>query len=470
MRRTVSQDVCYQPPAHALRVIEVLEQAGYEAWIVGGWVRDALLGAPAHDVDITSSALWQQGAEVLRAAGITVHETGTAHGTITAVVDGKPIELTTYRVEGSYSDHRHPDEVSFVRSVHDDLSRRDFTINAMAYHPQRGLLDPFGGREDLAAGLVRAVGDPKERFEEDALRVLRAVRFACRMGFGIDEGTHDALVCAAPGLEHVSRERVGQEMCGILETGRIGWALKHEPEVVCAAIPELSDMLGFDQRSPWHAYDVMEHTIHVCNAVEAFTVGVASLRLRWAALLHDLGKPATLSLDENDRGHFYGHPLLSAIMGERIMREMGLPNDLIRGMAALVRYHDNPIRPTERSMRRMLSILEEAYPGHALMIAHEMIDLKRADAVSKQPKCAWYAVELDAMDAILWAEERRGAVLSVSDLAISGKDVIEALGLKPGPSVGMKLMTLLQAVVDGDIENTRDALMGELWRTEIEGE
>lgn len=464
MKRRVYSDVAYQPPAYGLRVLEVLEQAGYEAWIVGGWVRDALLGAPSHDVDVTTSALWEQGAKALRDAGIVVYETGTAHGTITAVIDGNAVEITTYRVEGTYSDHRHPDEVQFVSSVQEDLARRDFTINAMAFHPERGLLDPYGGKEDLVAGVLRAVGDPYERFREDGLRVLRAVRFACRMGFVIDEDTHQALHECAHGLEDIAQERIGQEMDGILATGRIGWAIRHEPNVICNAIPELTDMLGFDQRSPWHAYDVMEHTVRMCNAVEAFTAGQASQRLRWAALLHDVGKPASLELDANGGGHFYGHPILGAIMAERIMKRLGLPGDMVRSACALIRYHDHVVRPTDRSMRRTLAIMEEADPGNAFVLSHELMDLKRGDAVSKVPKCARYAVELDVMDRLLREEELKGAVLGVKDLAIDGNDVVEQLGIQPGPMVGMTLSTLLQSVIDKEVENTREGLIDELLR------
>lgn len=464
MPLNVSHEVAYQPPAYALHALEILESAGYEAWIVGGWVRDALLGAPCHDVDITTSALWNQSARLFAEAGCAVHETGIKHGTITVVVEGHPIEVTTYRVEGVYSDHRHPDSVRYVRKVTDDLARRDFTINAMAYHPQRGLLDPYGGAEDLAQGLVRAVGRPADRFYEDALRVLRAVRFACRMGFRMEESTHAALVAAAPGLDNIAQERIGQELCGILRTGRVGWALLHEPEVMCAALPELEPMYGFDQLSIWHVYDVLEHTVHVCNAIEAFTAGVASLRLRWAALLHDVGKPACCVIDDMGRGHFYGHPIEGAEMSERILRRLGLPGELVRSTCTLIRYHDHVVRPTARSMRRTLAILGEANHGNALVLAHELMDLKRADAVSKQPKCAAYAIELDAMDRILDEEKHKGAPLRVSDLAVGGKEVLELLGGKPGPMVGMILSTLLQAVVDNEVENTREALMGELWR------
>ena len=460
--------VAYEPPAYALRVLEVLEGAGYEAWIVGGWVRDALMGAPCHDVDVTTDALWEQSEEAFRAAGYPVIESGAQHGTVTVVIDGQPVEVTTYRHDGTYTDHRHPDEVEFVHDVCVDLLRRDFTVNAIAYHPQRGILDPYGGCADLAAGIIRTVGNPYRRFSEDALRVLRAVRFACRMGFDIEPRTHQALKECAHGIEDLAQERIGQEMCGILETGRVGWALRHEPDVLCNAIPELTDMLGFDQKSPWHAYDVMEHTVRVCNAVEAFTAGVASLRLRWAALLHDIGKPATLSLDEQGGGHFYGHPILGAIMAERIMKRLALPSDLVRSACALVRYHDHIVRPTARSMRRTLAMLEEADPGNAMPLSHELMDLKRADAVSKVPKAAWYAIDLDEMDKLLVEEERKGVVLHVRDLKVTGRDVVEALGIKPGPMVGMTLSSLLGSVIDGDIENTHKALMSELYRLSMD--
>ena len=287
--QTVRDAPAYPVPDYGLRVLHALEDAGFEAWVVGGWVRDALLGAPMHDIDVTTSAPWQETERVLRAAGIEVHETGTAHGTVTAVIDGQPVEVTTYRVEGTYSDRRHPDEVRYVRDVREDLARRDFTVNAMAYHPDRGLLDLFGGREDLARSVVRAVGDPYRRFEEDALRVLRAVRFACRLGFEVEPRTQAALVACAPELDDIARERVGQEMNGVVASGRVSWALRNEFDVLARAVPALMPMRGLNQRSPYHAYDLLEHTARVCAGVEAFAGGVPTQALRWAALLHDAG-------------------------------------------------------------------------------------------------------------------------------------------------------------------------------------
>lgn len=461
-----SDRLAYGLPGYATRVLEVLEGAGYEAWVVGGWVRDALRGAPSHDVDVTSSAHWTQAKAALEAAGIPVHETGTAHGTITAVVDGRPVEVTTYRVEGAYSDHRHPDEVRFVTDVREDLARRDFTVNAMAYHPQRGILDPFGGQDDLVAGVIRAVGDPAERFAEDALRVLRAVRFAARMGFVVEARTHEALVEAAPTLGDIAQERIGQELDGIVCSGKVAWALGAEREVMCAALPELSAMVGFDQRSVWHAYDVYVHTVHVCRACEEFTAGQASHALRWAALLHDIAKPNTFSIDDLGRGHFYGHPAAGAKMCEQILRRLAMPQDFIAQVRTLVRMHDHRMYPTARSTRRTLVKIEKACPGHARSLIYQLIDLKRADAVSKVDRAASYAIEADEITAAVRHELSKRPPLRVADLAIGGWDVIDRLNVRPGPIVGRILDELLIDVTNGEVDNTRSALLrhlGAVW-------
>lgn len=457
-----TSDISLELPRPALRVIEALESAGFEAWAVGGWVRDALLARTSHDVDVTTSASWQESKQVLLAAGMAVYETGTAHGTITAVCDFMPIEVTTYRVEGSYSDHRHPDEVRFVRNVCDDLGRRDFTINAMAYHPTRGLLDPYGGQADLERGLIRAVGVAKERFEEDALRVLRAVRFACRFGFEVEEETHAALVTCAPQLAHVAQERIGQEMRGIVESGHVDWALMHQTDVMVQAIPELAAMVGFDQCSPYHAFDVLEHTARVCRAVEEFEGGVVAPELRWAALLHDIAKPATFSKDDTGRGHFFGHPKLGAEMAENIMRRMALPSELVNATRMLVRMHDHVVVPTTRSIRRTLRKFELACPGRAVALTWQLIDLKRSDAVAKVPRAANYAIELDVIAHALRREVAAVPPLKVQQLAISGADVIAEMQLEPGPAVGLVLDTLLAAVINDEIPNEREVLLTQI--------
>ena len=446
-------------PAYARLVVDTLEASGYEAWVVGGWVRDALLGASGHDVDVTTSAPWQETARVLREAGIDVHETGTAHGTVTAVVDGQPIETTTYRVEGAYSDRRHPDEVRFVTDVREDLARRDFTVNAMAFHPKRGLLDPFGGEKDLAARIIRAVGEARRRFEEDALRVLRAVRFACRLDATIEPATQEALRACARGLSDIAQERIGQELDGILATGKVSWALMHEFDVMAAAVPELAPMRGFDQRSPYHAYDVLEHTARVCAGVEEFAGGAPLRELRWAALLHDVAKPACWSQDVSGRGHFFGHPEEGARMARSVMGRLAVPREVVRGACALVRLHDFEISAKAPSVRRMLAELERMAPGRAPELAFALLDLKRSDAVAKAPACMGYAVELDAMTAALRRELSDGGAWSAGQLAVCGADVIRERGIEPGPGVGMILAQLLAAVMAGDVPNERDALL-----------
>lgn len=457
--RNATLDLRSELPTYAMRVLGVLESAGYEAWVVGGWVRDTLRGMPGHDVDITTSALWPQTKKCLVEAGIVVHETGTKHGTVTAVVDGSPVEITTYRVEGSYTDHRHPDEVRFVTNVREDLARRDFTVNAMAWHPQRGLLDPFGGRDDLARRVIRAVGNPEQRFREDALRILRAVRFAARMNFSIEENTQRALVRLAPTLSTVARERVGQELDGIVRSGHVGWALMAEPEVMCQAIPELASMRGFDQRCPYHVYDVYEHTAHVCRAVEAFSGGLAAPELRWAALLHDVGKPSAFVVDDHGQGHFYGHPKTGAVMARKIMGRLALPSKLVDPVALLVRNHDHVVWPTHRSMRRTMMKFTRDCPGRESALTFQLLDLKRADAVSKAPMAFSYAHQLDEVAQVLRDELRQGPVFRVSQLAVSGGEIMHELGMKPGPQVGEALNLLLKAVIDGDVANDRAALL-----------
>lgn len=455
-------------PSWGLAVVHALEAAGYEAWFVGGWVRDALRGAPAHDVDVCTSARWQDSERALAAAGMPVHETGTDHGTVTAVAEGRPVEVTTYRVDGAYSDLRHPDSVTFVDDIREDLARRDFTVNAMAWHPARGLIDPFGGRDDLARGLIRAVGDPRERFEEDALRVLRAVRFACRLGFSIEPATQVALRVAAPELAHVASERVGAELRGIVGSGRGAWALREQTDIMCAAIPELGALVGLDQRSVWHSYDVLEHTARVMAGVECFSGGVARERLRWAALLHDIGKPACFTVDARGQGHFYGHPDVGADIAEKVLRRLAIPGELARPTRALVRYHDRPMRadiPSELDVIAKLSrAAGEGDRAGAIALMHEMLDLRRADALAKAPRCRSYAVELGEHERVLRGLAASSVCWRVQDLAVGGADVMRERGVAPGPEVGRALERLLADVMAGRVPNERAALLARLRR------
>jgi tRNA nucleotidyltransferase (CCA-adding enzyme) len=291
------------------------------------------------------------------------------------------------------------------------------------------------------------------------------VRFACRLGFAIEPATQEALEACAPKLDAIARERVGQELAGIMGSGRMAWALRGEFAVISRAIPELVPMDGFDQRNPYHTYDVLEHTARVCAGVEEFCGGVTPTPLRWAALLHDVGKPGCWSVDERGRGHFYGHPKVGADMAWRILRDLALPGDLIAEVCALVLFHDRGVWPAARSVRGMLARLDERCPGRGGPLAFQLIDLKRADALAKAPGCAAYAVELDAVTIALRREVSQGAAFRVSDLAVSGRDVIRACGIAPGPAVGERLRGLLRGVIDGELPNDREALLAALcWK------
>lgn len=452
-------------PIGAAQVLSCLEHAGYEAWLVGGWVRDSLRGTTPHDVDICTNALWQEAKQALEAYGITVHETGVAHGTITAVCDSEPIEVTTYRTEGSYTDNRHPDTVSFVKDIREDLARRDFTINAMAWHPTRGLLDLYGGVDDLAHKQIRAVGNSDERFNEDALRILRAIRFACRFGFSIEQETQRALVANTSKLDAVAQERIGTELDGIVDSGRLAWAMRSQAVTLCQVIPALTPLIHFEQSSQYHCFDIYEHTARVCEGVELYTGGCASKRLRWAALMHDVGKPATFFTDDNGQGHFYGHPHEGEQITRAYLGNLALPHEFIADVCALVRLHDRPMSaeiPSELSLLKDLDgMLKNQSRADTLGIMHEMLDLRRADALAKAPAYRSYATELDEHETLLRKLEKSNACWRLDGLAISGKDLVEA-GISPGPQIGEFLNKALEAVIHQEASNTKKDLLAYL--------
>ena len=452
-------------------VLRALEAAGFEAWVVGGWVRDALMHAPSHDVDMCCSAPWQQSKAALEAAGIGVVESGIKFGGITAIAAGERIEVTTYRLDGFYTDGRHPEEITRAECVEEDLSRRDFTVNAMAWHPVRGILDLFDGVGDLARREIRAVGEPRRRFEEDALRMLRAVRFACRLDFTVEPATRKALADCAPLLDAVARERVGVELQGILATGLGGDALKRYPEVMCAAIPELEPCRNFDQCSIYHDYNVYDHTYRVLTVVcvlaraqqhDELPASAISPSLMWAALLHDIGKPGTFSKDADGHGHFYGHPELGAKMAQKIMHRLALPNDLIRDACLLIRYHDRPLKADRKSLLGMMKRLAgEGADTPRLM--DELFDLKRADALGKSTLCFDYVWEVEHMREMVHAFLASGEAYSVKTLDISGRDLIAA-GVEPGRRLGELLDQALAAAMRGAVLNHRDDLLSYLVR------
>lgn len=458
-----------RPSSAALKVLEVLEGSGLEAWIVGGWVRDALRGAPGHDIDICCSGTWEQSAQALRDAGVGVVESGIKFGGITAVLAGERIEVTSYRFDGFYTDGRHPESVRLAQRVEDDLARRDFTVNAMAWHPQRGLFDLYDGRGDLVRGQIRAVGEPRRRFEEDALRMLRAVRFACRLDFSMDPATAQALASCAPLLDQVARERVGIELEGILVTAHGGDALLRYPELMCAAIPELAVMRGFDQRTPYHAFDVYEHTarvLTVAGELSRFRIdggdpdASPSPSLMWAALLHDIAKPDMFTIDEHGRGHFYGHPEQGAVKARAIMRRLSCGNDLMRDVALLIRYHDQPLRPERVDLLRMMQRFAAGGMDVPRLMG-ELFDLKRADTLGKAPQCFYYVDEIERMREMVRELLANREAYSVKTLDVAGADLVAA-GMSPGPQIGAALNRALEAAIVGEAPNSKPALMAYL--------
>ena len=428
-------------PAHAARAIEQLEGAGFETWAVGGCVRDSLRGATPHDWDLCTAARPEQMKAVF--AGKRVLETGLKHGTLTLLTDGGPLEITTFRADGGYSDGRHPDAVRFVGSVEDDLARRDFTVGAIAWHPVRGLCDPYGGLDDLQDGILRAVGDPDARFTEDGLRILRAVRFASQLGFAVEPQTAAAMRRQLGRLDCVAAERVREELTRTLCGRFVQRALLSYRDVLAAVLPELVPMFDCAQQNPHHLYDVWEHSVRAVGQMPAVPA------LRWAMLLHDCGKPACKTIDEKGVGHFYGHPKVSREIAEQIVQRLRFSGAESARILLLVEQHDRPLGENDKLVRRRLSQIGEAR-------FRDLLAIKKGDAVGQgtHPEdVAWlYGME-QCLDRVLAAD----ACFSLRQLAVNGNDML-ALGLS-GPAVGAMLHDLLRAVIDEQADNTRGALL-----------
>lgn len=418
-----------------------LENAGFEAYIVGGCVRDALLGLTPQDYDMCTSALPEQTEAVFSDFPLVL--AGKKHGTVGVVIDGSVVEITTYRTEGGYTDNRHPEWVKFVPTIEEDLSRRDFTVNSMAYSPSRGLADPFGGRADLEAKILRAVGDPQTRFREDSLRILRGVRFAVKYALTPEDATMDAMVELRNLMDNLARERVFDELCKLLLLVDIEDLLRFAP-ILAAVIPELEPMIGFDQRSPHHAYDLYKHTAGVTGGVPR------ELTLRWAALLHDTGKITTFTLDENGRGHFYGHAKFSAEIADRVLRRLKAPTKLREDAVRLIELHMHRFEEDKKVLRRWLSRLGSATMG-------DLLKLQEADLGSKGTGKVREMDQFSRLRQLIAEIEAENACLHIKDLAVNGNDLM-ALGLS-GREIGTALNRLLELVLDEQLPNEKQALL-----------
>ena len=429
-------------PKNVLFCIEKLEKAGYPTYAVGGCVRDACLGLKPHDYDLCTAATPDTTAAVFSDFPLVL--AGEKHGTIGVVLEGEVIEITTFRTEGDYLDSRHPQWVAFVPTVEQDLARRDFTVNAMAYSPTRGFADPFGGRDDLHDHILRAVGDPETRFSEDALRILRGVRFAARFALTPEKNTLAAMNTLAPLMENLARERVYDELSKLLLCACAEDLITFSP-ILAQVIPELQPAIGFDQRSHHHAYDIFTHTAHVTEGVPA------DLTLRWAALLHDIGKVSTFTLDGHGQGHFYGHAEKSAEMANAILLRLKAPTALREDVKFLIEKHMTPLTPDKKLLRRRLS----QYGENRLRM---LLRLQKADFCAKG--VTGDTADFAAVEGVLEEIFSENACLSIKDLAVNGHDLMR-LGFT-GPAIGQALQFLLDGVLDDRLPNEKTALINAL--------
>ena len=434
-------------PAQVGAILSRLEQAGFAAYAVGGCVRDTLLGREPEDWDVTTAARPEQTAALFAGQSIP---TGLRHGTVTVRQDGLSVEVTTFRADGPYSDHRRPDAVYFSDSLAEDLARRDLTVNAMAMDVRGDITDLHGGREDLRRGILRCVGDPDKRFDEDALRIMRTLRFASALGFTVEAHTAAALHRRAPLLRDIAAERLLSETDRLLCGAHVLPVLLAYPDVLGVFLPELLPCVGLDQRNRHHLYDVWEHTARSVAAIAPEPV------LRWAMLLHDVGKPACFTVDGQGVGHFYGHPKVSAAQAEEVCRRLRMDRRTAQEVVTLVQWHDRDIPRTEKAIARAVHQLGED-------TFRRLLAVKRADNLAQHPDYRGRLTEIERAEDILNALLARQACFSLRDLAVDGGDML-ALGLR-GPAVGRALDALLAQVLDGALPNDRDALLDAARRT-----
>ena len=430
-------------PDNVRQIIQVLDQHGHEAYAVGGCIRDSILGRTPNDWDITTSASPQEVKALFR----KTFDTGIAHGTVTVLEGGGSYEVTTYRIDGEYHDGRHPDHVTFTSSLREDLARRDFTINAMAYNETDGLQDLFGGREDLEKKRIRAVGVPAERFEEDALRMLRAVRFGAQLGFSIEEETAEAIRAMAGRLRMISAERIHAELEKLVVSDHPEDLQKaYELGITAVILPEFDRLMNAPQNNAHHIWNVGLHTIHAMMAAPPDRV------LRFAMLFHDIGKPDSATVDEQGIYHYKGHAEASARLAENIMRRLKFDNDTLRKVKTLIAWHSCYPEESGAGVRTAAArITPELFPL--------FLQVKRADILAQSPAVRERKLSyLDRIESIYAGALERGDCLRLADLALTGNDLI-ADGMKRGPQIGMILQALFEDVLRNPQDNSREILL-----------
>lgn len=429
-------------PAPVAEALTRLERAGFEAYVVGGCVRDTLMGKTPDDYDICTAATPTETEAVF--SDYHVLETGLKHGTVTVRIDGMSLEITTFRTESSYSDGRHPDAVAFTPSLKEDLARRDFTVNAMAYSPANGLVDLFGGQRDIEQKILRCVGDPNQRFAEDALRILRALRFASVLKFTIDPPTADAAKSLASRLSMVSEERITVELKKALVGDGFPAILLAFPAVFSEFFPELAPCTAYDQNNPHHEFDLLTHLAKTVSFLPKDPI------LRLAGLLHDIGKPPTQSTDENGISHYYGHAAKGCEMALVALKRLKLSSKEIERVTTLIRYHDGVIEETEKAVKRRIHRLGSEY-------FFDLLALQRADHAAQTHDPDHRKAHIEQLFRIGMDVISNSECVSANQLAVNGHDMI-AIGLV-GEEIGKMLKLLLYAVMDDEVENSKEALM-----------
>lgn len=432
------------PPKSVSAILSILKEHGYEAYAVGGCVRDSVMGVEPKDWDIASSALPSAIKELFSRTA----DTGLRHGTVTVLLEGEAFEVTTFRIDGEYGDSRHPEQVEFTGLIEEDLRRRDFTINAMAWNEERGLIDPFGGMQDIADSLIRCVGDPAQRFHEDALRMLRAVRFAARLGFQIDPDTKRGISENSDLILKISSERIREELSGILTADHpMEFLLLKDTGLLGRILPEVEACFNTIQNNPHHIYNVGEHSIHAVAAIENDRC------LRWAMLLHDVGKAVTRTTDEKGVDHFYGHAARSMEIAENILRRLRFDNRSLDRILRLIRYHDREIVPQPTAVARAVNqVGEDIFP--------ELLKVKRADSSAQNPVDLKKRMEgVDRIEKIYKELLEQKHCLKLKDLAVNGEDLIR-MGFEKGPEIGKVLETLFGRVLTDPELNEREILKG----------
>lgn len=430
-------------PDDVLRILKILNNNGFAAYIVGGCVRDSLLGLTPKDWDICTSASPHDIKNCFDC--FKTVDTGIKHGTVTVITEGGMYEVTTYRIDSSYSDGRHPDNIQFVDSILLDLARRDFTMNAIAYHPSKGFIDPYHGIDDLRYGMIYCVNDPDKRFNEDGLRILRALRFAANYGFIISSDVKASIFRNISMLDKISKERINSELCKILCGSNAFNVLIDYKHIFGHIIPELSECIGFNQNNPYHMYDVYDHMMHALSFYDGH-----DLIIKLALFLHDIGKPLCYTEDERG-GHFYGHASVCAELANTIMRRLKFDNQTRNKVVELIKYHDAEIPRSAKSIRKWIT--KVSYEQFS-----RMMEIKRCDILAHSPKnqASRLALYTDCMNMLNQIEQDDNC-FAIKDLVISGTDVM-ALGYPQGPIIGKILNSCLDAVVCNQVSNDKQSL------------